>query len=377
MQFKKIILFIHRWLGFTSGLVVFIMGITGCILCFQDEIQDAVHAWRKVNVEQCAYVAPSVLKGTALKIFPGAQVTFIFYYGRDRPSAALVNVAKKGVVLVYINPYSGKVLHEEALMDNFFTVVQHIHLYLLLPEKVGQWVVGVSVSIFVILLITGIIMWWPKRKSDRKRSFTIKWNSRWRRVNYDLHSVLGFYAVSIALIISLSGLNIAFEPLHTLTYKIVNLGKQYPTEQIIALSDTSGVIPKTTIPVIDQAFLIAQTKSPDAQMFLLYDDGVKKETINITAYQHSLHFGLNDYYYFDRFTGKLIKYLPYTKKSPGMKLNDLNYDIHVGQVYGLPNKILTFLTGLICASLPLTGVIIWFGKRKKPKQRSNAVTPKR
>ena len=112
-------------------------------------------------------------------------------------------------------------------------------------------------------------------------------------------------------------------------------------------------------------------------MFLLYDDGVKKETINITAYQHSLHFGLNDYYYFNRFTGKLIKYQPYTKKSPGMKLNDLNYDIHVGQVFNLPTKILVFLTGLICASLPLTGVIIWFGKRKKPKQQGKAIAPKR
>ena len=225
MQFKKIVLFIHRWLGFTSGVVVFIVSITGCIFCFQDEIQDAVHSWRKVSVEQRAYVEPSVFKSTALKMFPGAQVSFIFYYGRDRPAAALVNVAKKDVMFVYINPYSGKVLHVEAQMDNFFTVIQHIHLYLLLPERIGQWVVGLSVSCFVVLLITGMFLWWPKRKSDRKRSFSIKWNSRWRRVNYDLHSVLGFYVLSIALIISLSGLNIAFESLHNLTYKIVNLGK--------------------------------------------------------------------------------------------------------------------------------------------------------
>jgi uncharacterized iron-regulated membrane protein len=48
-----------------------------------------------------------------------------------------------------------------------------------------------------------------------------------------------------------------------------------------------------------------------------------------------------------------------------MKLNDMNYDIHVGQILGLPGKIIAFVASLICASLPVTGFIIWWGKHKK------------
>ena len=100
-------------------------------------------------------------------------------------------------------------------------------------------------------------------------------------------------------------------------------------------------------------------------MFLIADNTGKAETININAYPTSMHFGNSDQFYFDRYSGKLLKYLPDTKKSRGMKLNDLNYDIHVGQILGLTGKIIAFVASLISASLPVTGFIIWLGKRKK------------
>jgi len=53
-----------------------------------------------------------------------------------------------------------------------------------------------------------------------------------------------------------------------------------------------------------------------------------------------------------------------------MKVNDMNYDIHVGQILGLSGKIIAFLASLICASLPITGFIVWLGKRKKPKKNA-------
>jgi len=378
MTFKKTILFIHRWLGFTSGLVVFIVSITGCIFCFQDEIQDAIYSWRKVEIQHEPYVAPSTLKNIAIAKYPGAAANYIYYFGADRPAAVLANVKKQGYTYIYIDPYNAKVLHTEGLNDNFFTIIKSIHLYLLLPEKAGQLVVGTSVIIFVVLMITGIVLWWPKRKSDRKRSFTIKWGSRWRRINYDLHNVLGFYATAIAIILALTGLSMAFTWVNTGIYKAANLGKNYPDEAIFPKSDTTGKVVVAAQPVADRVFFEVKTSEPNAQMFLIADDGTKGGTINITAYRESMHFGKSDDYYYDRYTGRLLKYLPDVKKSAGMKLTDLNYDIHVGQIWGLPSKIIAFLGSLICATLPVTGFIIWLGKRKKPKkQKKREVTHRR
>ena len=368
-MFKKAILFTHRWVGFTSGLVVFIVSITGCIFCFQDEIQDAIHSWRKVAVQNKAYAAPSVLKKTALAKYPGATANYIYYFGNNRPAAVLANTGPQDYTFVYLNPYNAAVLHTERAKDNFFTVVEEIHLYLLLPEKAGQMVVGVSVVIFIVLMITGIILWWPKRKTDRKRSFSIKWRRRWRRVNYDLHNVLGFYAASIAIILGLTGLSMTFTWVNRGIYNAANLGKSYPDEKIFPKSDTLYKPDAAGTPIIDKVFSYIKRASPNTEMFLITDDGAKSTTINITAYPQSLHYSYSDLYFFDRNKGSLLKYLPNAKKSTGMQLDNMNYDIHVGQILGLPGKIIAFLASLICASLPITGCVIWMGKRKRSKPK--------
>src|ERR1700754_3718658 len=299
---KKAILFIHRWLGFISGLVVFVVSITGCIFCFQDEIQDAIHSYRKVEVQQRPYIQPSVLKAAALQKYPNAAVNYIYYYGKDRPAIALTNLGKAGFSYVYFDPYKGNILHTENPQTNFFIIVEYIHLYLLLPPKIGQMIVGVSVIVFLALMITGIILWWPKRKSDRKRSFNIKWNGRWRRVNYDLHNVLGFYATSIAIILAITGLSMVFESVREGIYTTANLGKAYPSEKEVLKSDSllKGKVNNKT--VVDKAFAVAQARSPKAEMFFINDDASAAGTVGISAYAQSLHYYNSDEYIFEKYT---------------------------------------------------------------------------
>jgi len=367
-RFKKAILFIHRWLGFISGLVVFIVSVTGCLFVFQDDIQDALLSYRRVEVQHKPYLLPSRLKTIAFKRYAKAEAAVTGYYGPDRPAVVILNVPKLGTHYIYMNPYTGQFLHDENIDRNFFIVVEYIHLYLLLPPEIGGLVVGTSVVIFVILLISGMVLWWPKRKADRKRSFTIKWKGRWRRVNYDLHNVLGFYACSIALILGITGLAIAFEWMQKGIYNATNLGKTYAIEKSEIKSDPGQKSLNVKQPY-DKAFIYAQTHSPAAQMFFVVEGDQKTNTpTTVTAYAKSLHYYHGDDYCFDLYSGKLLKALPHRSKSAGMKMNDANYDIHVGQLLGFPGKVIAFLTSLICASLPVTGFIVWLGKRKKKKR---------
>jgi uncharacterized iron-regulated membrane protein len=370
MTFKKIILFCHRWLGFISGLVVFIVSITGCLFCFQDEIQDTFQKYRHVEVQYKPYLPPSVLKAEALKGRKGATATYMYYYGVDRPAGVLVSLPKDAMLYVYLNPYTGQITHTENPMKNFFIIVEYIHLYLLLPANIGSLVVGISVIIFMVIMITGLILWWPKRKSDRKRSFNIKWNGRWRRVNYDLHNVLGFYATSIAIILAITGLSMVFESVREGIYTTANLGRAYPSEKEVLKSDSllKGKVNNKT--VVDKAFTVAQAHSPKAEMFFINDDASAAGTVGISAYAQTLHYYNSDEYIFEKYTGKLLKQTPQSKKSPGLKMNEMNYDLHVGQIGGLTTKIIAFLASLICASLPITGFIIWLGKRKKSKSKT-------
>jgi uncharacterized iron-regulated membrane protein len=363
--FKKAVLFIHRWLGFMSGLVVFIVSITGCLFCFQDEIQDAMHSYRHVEAQERPYLQPSELYKLAEKQVPGGKAGMVTYVGKDRPAMIRVTDSKKALHTLYLDPYTGKFLYDEDLRTNFFIIVEFIHLYLLLPVKIGKMVVGISVIIFVVLMVTGLVLWWPKRKTDRKRSFTIKWNGRWRRINYDLHNVLGFYATAIAIVLAITGLSFSFEWVNNGLYKAANLGTTYAAEKKEYRSDSLNKGKNFELVPIDAGYAYMRRQSSGAQMYLLYEGAGSEGVLYGTAYAKTLHFSGSDLYSFDKYTGKVLSYLPNSKKSAGMQLNNMNYDIHVGQIAGLPGKIIAFLVSLISASLPVTGFIIWLGKRKK------------
>ena len=354
---------LHRWLGLASGLVVFVVSLTGAIFAFQDEIRDATQPWRHVTGAGVAYLPPSRLLAAAVARHPGATASYVTYMGPGRSAAVYLTDKAGGSYAAFLDPYSGRWLHEQNLRRDFFTVVQQIHMYLLLPPAVAKWVVGGSVLIFVGLLVTGIVLWWLRRKTDRRRSFTIKWGARWRRVNYDLHNVLGFYVAGVALVLALTGLVMTFEWVSNAMYVVSNLGRAYPQEKAVPAVATAAAVPVG--PLIDQLYYQMRRASPAAEMLYVPAPGPVGAPVYALTYRRALHYDHRDEYYFHPVSGRLLRRLPHAAKSNGAKLNDLNYDLHTGQLLGLGGKIVAFLASLLAASLPVTGFLVWWGRRRK------------
>jgi uncharacterized iron-regulated membrane protein len=364
-RFKRFVLLLHRWLGFISGLAVFIVSITGCIFTFQDEIQDMLYPYRSVEAKAMPMLMPSRLQALTLARYPGAKVTMVVFYGAQRPAQVRI-VENKTAKSVFFNPYSGAFLHTEVLKDNFFLLIKEIHVHLFLPAKLGKLVNGITTLIFLVIMVSGLILWWPKRKSDRKRALRIKWKGKWKRLNYDLHNVLGFYITCFALIFALSALSFSFQWLRNGLAKGVNLGRVYPGEKQTFHSDSTL---KANYPdsakAIDKALATARKYSPQCGSFLIYTGSKPGSPISISAYPIPLHFSFSSNYAFDRYSGRLLGFVPYHSKSPGAKLTAMNYDIHTGQIAGTLGKIIAFFTCLVSASLPLTGLMLYLHKKRK------------
>lgn len=79
--------------------------------------------------------------------------------------------------------------------------------------------------------------------------------------------------------------------------------------------------------------------------------------------------GFDDYvsYSFDPYSGKLLEEERFRDLNNGEKVRVLNYYIHIGSILGFPGKVIAFCASLISASLPITGVFIWWGRRKTDK----------
>ena len=365
MTIKKIIRQIHLWLGLASGLVVFILGITGAIYAFQDEIKELVYKDRlyvpvpegavRLPLSQLLPVAEKAM-GKDRKISRGelSQLPGRTYMFRalklDRNGFGYWNYYTY-YDKVYLNPYTGKVVFKENAKREFFTVVLALHMNLLLGDKVGHFIVKWSVVCFVVLLISGIVLWWPKNWKPKqiRKSFKVKWGAKFKRLNYDLHNVFGFYSCVMLMVIALTGLMWSFELTTDKKAKV--------------LSDTTKLAD-----VMPADLILAQALkgSPQTISFLYNFPSAKSGTVNVSAYQSEMNLYDRVQYRFDRYSGQLLQKGEAFNNLPAVpKIIAMNYDLHTGSVLGLTGKFLAFFAGLIAAGLPVTGFLIWWKRGRR------------
>jgi uncharacterized iron-regulated membrane protein len=370
---------IHLWLGLTSGLVVFIVAVTGCIYAFQAEIQDLTQPFRFIQQRNLPLMPPSRLRAIAEKELPARKIHAVLYSGEGKAAQVIFFSFEPDeyYYTVYLDPYTGEVLKVKDMEADFFHFILDGHFYLWLPPAIGQPVAATATLIFVVMLITGLILWWPRNRNGAKQRFTIKWNARWRRKNYDLHNVLGFYVSWIAIILAATGLVWGFQwfanGLHTLA------GGERSLVYTDPVSDTTAVYP-SSMPAIDKIWHRMRKEYPAAETIEVHVPETSSGSIAANANPDGETYWQTDYRYFDQYTLKELNvdhiYGRYAGASAADKLLRMNYDIHVGAILGLPGKILAFFASLLCASLPVTGIYIWWGRRnkKRSKEPSFAIT---
>ncbi|HEX5026287.1 MAG TPA: PepSY-associated TM helix domain-containing protein [Agriterribacter sp.] len=379
MRFKKLIRKIHLWLGLGSGLVVLLLGITGCILAFETEIRSLTEPFRKVTVENKAVLPPSALKAIADKHLVYGKALGIEYPGAGKAAVAAY-YDENNYELVFINPYSGGVLKHKNMPDDFFRIVLDGHFYLWLPHDIGQTIAASATLVFLIMMISGLILWWPKNKAARRQRFSIKWTARWRRKNYDLHYVLGFYMTWISIFIAITGLIFGFQWFAKSVYWISSGGRTM-VEHKHPLSDTTQNSSFQNI--ADHLWQEHRKDVLENESIGVYFASLSTDPVEIVVNHRPGTYYNSDFYHYDQYNGKeLPVFDSYAGKFKDATVADkivrMNYDIHVGAIIGLPGKIMAFFASLIASSLPITGFYIWWGRRRKTRtkarQHRNPVT---
>ena len=371
MKFKKSIGRIHLWLGLSSGLLVFIIAITGCIYAFQEEIQNLTQPYRLVEHQKLPVLPPSKLRAIAEKELPGKKIHAVLYAKPGKAAQAIFyNADPQYYFLVYLNPFSGKVLKVKDAQAGFFPFILDGHFYLWLPHEVGQPVVATATLVFLVMLISGLMLWWPKNKKATKQRFSIKWSARWRRKNYDLHNVLGFYATWIAIILAVTGLVWGFEWFAQGYYKLAGGEKSLLYTEP---KSNATFVYQSNIPAIDRLYTRVRLQNPTAEVLEVHIPQTSSSPIEVSINPDDETYWQTEYRYFDQCTLEELSVGHIYGKSANATVADnlmrMNYDIHTGAVIGLSGKIIAFFASLIVASLPITGFYIWWGRKQKDKKK--------
>lgn len=360
----------HLWLGLISGIFVCFLGITGCILAFEREIEDITQPYRFTEVQQKPLIVPSKLRQIADNVLPGKHAHSVGYQQGRSSQVVYFAADPEYYWIVFLNPYTGEILKVKNMDDDFFRIMIMGHYYLWLPPDVGQPVLASATLMFLGLLISGLVLWWPKNKAASKKRFSIKFNAKWKRLNYDLHNVFGFYMTWILIFIAISGLVMGFQWFAGSVYWISSGGSSLkPFKE--TYSDTTLVNPPIgKQPAIDVLWSKTMAGLPG------YTGGLEvhvpeneKSSIELAINPDTETYWKADYLYYDQHTLKEIQvdhvFGKLANATVADKITRMNYDIHVGAIGGISTKIMAFFASLIAASLPITGFIIWWGRKKK------------
>lgn len=381
-MFKKKLLWLHKWLGLLSGLVVLIVSLTGCLTVFQDELQLMTYPEKffieKQNLQPSQTIALSQLisiaerklnpgqKISRVDIFPQNNRTWIFRAIKTNKEAFFYSDFFTYYKRVFVNPYTGNVQVVENTKANFFQIVLQLHMNLLLGKKYGHVIVGFSTIFFAVLCLTGIVLWWPKKWKPKtiKNSFSINFKAKSKRLNYDLHKVLGFYSLLLALLFAFTGLVFAFPAFKEMVSNQLNSFDSKEKQQLSLPS-----IPQTAATVLDNGLNYVLAHHPNADQLSIRIEKDISEPQDIQVRIEKNRTGVFYWYYFNQKSGQVEELKTSDNLQLGSRVTSLNYDLHVGSIGGIYTKVLAFFAALACASLPVTGFIIWLNKYNKAKLR--------
>lgn len=369
--FKRIASQLHLWLGVSSGLVVFIVALTGSILVFEEELEPVIYPEFHL-VEAPKDQSPlslDKLRSIVTKTYPKQRIARIAiepHPGRTVIFGLVKGKKEKDIFSVAVNPYTAEITDTRRENESFFHIVLQLHRYLCM-EDTGKAITGIATILFIVIMITGLVLWWPNRKQTKQR-FTIKWNAKFKRLNWDLHAVFGFYVLPFTFLIALTGLVWSYKWVNGMIFLTFDGKPQQKREAPanVGINHTHGTLAKIT------AETHRLLSYPGRIQFTLPEsDGlsISVSKVNETASVSNVV----DFLYFDQNDGHLLSKRLYDDETTGMKVRRLIFPIHTGSIWGWPTKVLALIVALITATLPVTGVVIWVGRKfKKKKVRKNA-----
>lgn len=397
---------IHLWLGIGSGLIIFVVCLTGTVYTFSSEIQKVtdshIHtvkvpvkgsrlATETIIEKVLTSVKGGVVQSVVIPSDPGSSYQVVIGAsdkgeGRKREGGEKKaegkkdgevkkgGEAKKGGeskapagrargTTYFVDPYTGSILGTgETSSSEFFMVMFRMHRWLLLDMEIGRPIVGVATIIFAILVITGMVIWFPKKVKNWKQGLKVKTDGNWKRLNHDLHNALGFYSAIFLLIMALTGLTWSFQ-----WYKegFVNMfsskGKEAKPKELFSTPGESKASIERYITAVGEVL----PYEGDYRINLPRDSaGVVTVMKTGTGFFAT---SVGDRVTLDQYSANVLATDIFADKPFGDQIVSSIKALHIGSFAGTFSKIIYFITCLIGTSLPVTGVIIWINKLRKKK----------
>ena len=401
---KNIFRKIHLWLSVPFGLIITLVCFSGAMLVFENEVNEWFRRdlYYVETVKESPLPMDKLLEKVATTLPDSVSVTGVSI-SSDPGRAYQVSLSKPRRASLYVDQYTGEVKGKSE-RSGFFMFMFRMHRWLLDSMNPGNegifWgkmIVGVSTLLLVFVLISGIVIWWPRTRKALKNSLKITATKGWRRFWYDLHVAGGMYALIFLLAMALTGLTWSFPWYRTAFYKVFGVEVQQRAAQgHEQKSDAQKRNTKLAAhrekkregnevrkgersrrPENNHSDMYSVT-SPFVYWQEIYDklrrQNPEYKQISISSGTASVSFNrfgnqrASDRYSFNTDNGEFTETSLYQHQDKSGKIRGWIYSVHVGNWGGMFTRILTFIAALLGSALPLTGYYLWIKRLIKVRK---------
>lgn len=358
----------HLYLGLIAGLIVSVIGVTGSILVFQNEIDQRLYADFFATEPNGIYKDYGEIGVLLQKHHPELSIESLMRNeGSVHPTYRVLTNASR--TEVFINPYTGEIIGSRPRYGRFMSVVMNLHSMLLVPI-VGRYIVGASALVLLILSITGVRLWVRPKVRQLLSALTIKRSSSFAKKNHSWHTLLGLVSFPMVSMLSLSGcvmiLNFLVLPL------IFASAGRSPQVLISILAGKSTCSIVDPPPLLSSILKSVQQEEPKAQITAILFPKNAEATYFINARKTSKN-KLDRIVLLsvDQYSGKIL--LNSEKEFPNLVHLYIDWvkPIHYSALGGLLIRIFAFVAGFMPLILTITGFFIWWPRymRRPPKRK--------
>lgn len=346
-RIRSVLFKLHLAGGLGAGLLLLILGVSGAVLAFSDEIDAFLHPSVFKVVPQPQPLPLTRLAANATTVLHPGDVIKV-YVPSVRPDRSYWFAAFPGhhrlPRQVFVNQYTGEVLGNLSMV-RFTTMMKALHTIPVL--------MGFSAIVLMFLAPSGLYLWWPLKRIRINTSVSL------RRLSFDLHNSLGFFSSIFLLGFAATGAYMAFE---TWTVPLtIALTQSKPMQRTVVSQPKAGVQPISA----DLACSIAKNALPDASILWVsipHEPGdVYLVKMRFTE-DHSDNGG--SVVWIDQFSGNTLDVVSTRNASPVQRVANLNRALHTGAIGGGTGRLMAALASLALPLQAITGAWLWWTKRR-------------
>ncbi len=374
---RKVFLQIHRTIGLFVGAVFVLVGLSGAVLAFREDIDELLNAsiMRVDAPAQASYRSPDEILGAALAAIPADGKAERLTMPRHPGSAAAITYMvetddlETDVYQLFVDPYTAKVKGQRLYQHRgspfsqpLIPFLMTFHWTLLLGFNNAYVLGSLAILVFISILV-GLYLWFPLN-GDWRLGLKIKWGASAERLAYDVHRSVGIYCAAILLVMLFTGVAMIFKPatqsvtsLFSPVHPDLDYGKSKP------LPGQSPIGVGAAVAAADKIF-------PDGRLHWILlpsaPSGVyvvgKQSDDEPNRTKTSRNVGV------DQYSGEVLQVQDRDGFTAGEKFLEWLFPLHSGEAFGAIGRSIVLFIGLTPLTLYVTGFLRWRQKRRAKRR---------